>query len=313
MIIHAVNIHSGGGKILLDHLLSEQNFGKITHLICDIRYELPPELDPKIEIYKVPVSLMARWKAELILKKLDSLNDKVEILCFSNLPPAFKLKNKVILYLQNALLLPDIPLIGDTLKTKLRIIYEKIWLNFFWNNIDEAWVQLEWMKQKILTKNKTVLVKPFLPIFPKLPSLDIEYDFITVTGSAPHKRLLSLLEAWDEFPLPAPKLLVVMDTPTEKITSKLESLKDKNIEVKINISRDELFTLYTKSRAIIITSQIESFCLPLYEAKHFNLKIYAIKEKFNENILTNENFLEFKNNKINLSPVVIFQESQSDT
>ncbi len=306
MIIHAVSIHSGGGKVLLDYLLAEQIFGPITHLICDQRYELPINLNLNltIQVKKIKPKIIQRWKAEIILKKIADRNTKEEILCFSNLPPAFKVKNKVILYLQNALLLPGIPLYVNSIKAWLRILYEKAWLNIFWQNIDEVWVQTAWMKEKLIHKKKTVLLRPFLPKFPIATKTEIEYDYISITGSAPHKRLLELLNAWDELNVPCPKLLIIMDTPTTAIKKKLKTLKNKNVQVKVNISRDELFSIYPKCRCLIVTSKVESFCLPLYEAMHFGLQVFAIEEAFNKDILNNENFLNIKQGKIVLDQMI---------
>jgi hypothetical protein len=304
MIIHAVSIHTGGGKVLLDHLLLQNTFGPISHLICDERYEVPKNCDKLIKITKIKPNIFFRWKAEFFLKQLSLNFPNEEIFCFSNLPPAFKLKNKVILYLQNALLLPGVPLCTGSVKTGFRILYEKIWLNFFLNNVSEVWVQTEWMKERLISKNKPILIKPFLPDFPAFEKTEIEHDFISITGSAPHKRLLELLNAWDELIAPQPSLLIVMDTPTKIIQDKLEKLKNKNVKVKINISREELFSIYPKCRSLIVTSMVESFCLPIYEAKHFDLQIYAIKEAFNKDIINSTNFLYIRKNKILLDEAI---------
>lgn len=296
MIIHAISIHSGGGKVLLDHLLVEQSFGEVSHLICDQRYILPKPVNPDLQVHRFKPNLTSRWSAEILIKKISDANPNEEVLCFSNLPPAFKLKNKVILYLQNALLLPGIPLYVSSLKARLRILYEKMWLCLFWKNIDEVWVQTEWMKELISFKNKKVKLHPFLPIFPP-PALATrqDYDFITVTGSTTHKRLLELLIAWGKSAPASANLLVVTDPPNKKIQKQLNSLNSKNIIVKTNVSREELFSLYQKSKSLVITSKLESFCLPIYEAHHFGLKIFLAKEDYSKNIkLPDLHFFDIK-------------------
>lgn len=293
MIIHAVSIHSGGGKVLLDHLLSEEIFGKISNLICDERYILPSYCPDHISIHRIKPRLLNRWKAEILLKTISNSLPHEDILCFSNLPPAFRLKTKVILYLQNALLLPNTRLYATTFRSYARLVYEKCWLNFFLKNCDEVWVQTQWMKNAFAKKGKSTLIKSFLPILPRPDdSIIKKYDFITVSGSAPHKRLYELLEAWQNLSSPAPRLLVIADCLSLRLKNKLDDLKFKNVTYKTNVSRDEVFIHYQESRNLILTSRMESFCLPLYEAKHFNLKIIAPDEGYTHDMKNSVELLE---------------------
>lgn len=307
MIIHAVSIHSGGGKVLLDHLITSNIFGNVKILICDSRYSPPKNAPDSIKIYKINATIFSRWCAEVKLFLISSKNPKEEILCFANLPPAFKLKNKVILYLQNALLIPSTPILESSLVTRLRLLYEKIWLKFFIKNTDEIWVQSSWMIRNLQTHfpEKKIFLKPFLPKLPKLERTEVIYDFITVTGCAAHKRLKQLLEAWSEYPTTSPpKLMVITDQPTKEILELLTKLKDKNVEYRVNICREELFDIYSKSKNLILTSKIESFCLPIFEAMHFHLNIYGIREDFNSEYIQPQNYLEFKNEKISLDKIM---------
>ncbi len=276
MIIHAVSIHSGGGKVLLDQLLVKKDFGNVSLLICDTRYVLPQDVDPNLKIIRVKPSLIERWKAEYKLKKYTDLNPNLTVLCFSNLPPAFKLKANVILYLQNALLLPKINLYPKSLWSFGRLIYEKIWLSIFWKNLNEVWVQSNWMKKSLTGLGKPILIKPIYPEFPPHYSKQkIQYDFISVTGGAPHKRQKNLIDAWLKMSSP-PTLLIV----TDFIDPELKLLPRNNITILKDVNRDQIFDLYTKCRCLIITSKVESFCLPLYEAKHFNLDIMTPNEDY---------------------------------
>lgn len=281
MIIHATSIHSGGGKVLLDQLLLEKKFGPINILICDERYILPIAIDSSTNIYRVKPSLISRWKAEVLLKRLSGSNPKNTVLCFSNLPPAFKLKSNVVLYLQNALLIPGIPLYASSIKVALRLIYERVWSRIFWKNIDEVWVQTEWMKNALSKSGKPVNIKPFLPTLPEATQTKKKYDFITISGTSKHKRLTELLSAWDLFSdRSAPSLLVVTDGTNEKYDKIFQHLESKNVSVKIGASREEIFNYYQVSKALLVTSKLESFCLPIYEAAHFKLKIFGVNEPY---------------------------------
>ena len=130
MIIHAVSIHSGGGKVLLDQILTNKEFGEVSILICDKRYKLPDDIDKDLKVIRIFPTLRDRWIAEKKLKDFTDKNPGLTVLCFANLPPAFRLKAKVILYLQNALLLPQSKLYFNSLWSGLRLVYEKIWLKF---------------------------------------------------------------------------------------------------------------------------------------------------------------------------------------
>lgn len=274
MIIYAVNIHSGGGRILLDQVLIDEHFGAPKILICDKRYQPPPSTT-NIEIYPIPPSLLKRWEAEFLLRHLSESNPNFNIVCFANLPPLLKLKGKTTLFLQNALLLNSAPFFIDSLKNMLRLFYEKIWLNLFIKNIDDAVVQTESMRFGLsqMTK-KNIDVRPIPPKLPNLPPLPKKYDFICVTGVAPHKRLKLVIEAWEQLATP-PKLLLITDTDLND-----QNLNKKNITNVTDVSREELFNYYRESRFLLVASKIESYCLPIYEAKHFGLKVLAPDEPY---------------------------------
>lgn len=278
MIIHAASIHTGGGKILLDQLLTNHSFGHISVLICDKRYLPPNNISPQLAIYKISPNLISRWYSELILKRISLKDPGEEVLCFSNLPPAFKLKGTVTLYLQNALLLPGIPLYVDSFKTGIRIIYERIWLKLFLKNINQIWVQTSWMKQECAKlTNKPIFIKPLPVDLPTPVSRIKKFEYISVSGTTPHKRLFLLLKAWEQITNP-PTLLVISDKLNKKISKQLKKLK--NVTYVTNVERNEIIKYYEESKCLIVTSKIESYCLPLYEALHFNLKILAPDEGY---------------------------------
>ena len=284
MIIHAVSIHSGGGKVLLDQIITENPLGPISELICDSRYELPNNYQSNIRLHRISPSLFSRWKAEFLLKSLCREHANSNVLCFSNLPPALKLKNHVILYLQNALLLPGNNLYTDSLKTRLRLYYEKLWLKFFWSNINEVWVQTSWMKNELQKiSNIPVILRPILLNLPvKKPNVK-KYDFLTVSGFASHKRLIELLKAWS-LVKSGPSLLVITDTPSQKKIVEIEKLKLNNVTFRYGVTREDIFNHYEESQCLIITSKIESYCLPIYEALHFGLKVIAPLEGYTMDI-----------------------------
>lgn len=290
MIIYALGIHSGGGKVLLDHILSSNMFEKIDFLICDSRYAVPAGLNFQINIIFIKPNLISRWLAEIKLRNISASINQTEIFCFSNMPPAFKLKGKTILFFQNALLLPDTEIKNFSFKSYLRLKYEQFWIKFFIKNIDEVWIQSKWMRDKFFSTNAPILINPFLPYLPSPKFVVKMFRFICVTGSAPHKQLLKLISVWPKKLDPSFKILIICDTYSDHLIKHINSIDNPNIEFKFNISRSELFDFYQCSEILLNTSLIESMCLPIYEAKHFGLKIATMDVLFTKEI----DFINFK-------------------
>lgn len=282
MIIHAVSIHVGGGKILLDHILKTEELGKTSVLICDSRYSIPQNLDRNMKIIKIKPNLISRWWVEFKLLEICKNYPDESVFFFSNLPPFFKHKNHSILFLQNALLLPSVPFIFDNIKNSARILYEKIYLRIFLKNINETWVQTSWMKEMLTPfTNLPIQVKPINPILPTPTVRKKKYDFICITSLNPHKRLFQFLQTWHEIPS-SYSLAIISDSIDNETLNLIQSLK--NVRLFTNVSRNEIFKLYEESKCLIVTSKIESYCLPIYEALHFGLSIIAPSEGYTADI-----------------------------
>ncbi len=275
MIIYATNIHAGGGKILLDEVLKNQKLGPISAVFIDVRYQLPSTVDlSTISVFRIKPRLISRWNAELKLKKYAAQYPNEQVLCFGNLPPFFRLKNHVLLFLQNAFLLSVIPIPKDKIQVFLRYTYERIWLRLFAKNIDQVLVQTKWMLKNLpMNLKPKAKVQVILPSLPQPEPIAKKYLFISVTGSEKHKNLSSLLQALNQTDLQNHRVAIITAAPYLNTQSK-------NIDFFSNISRAELYKLYQQSKCLIMTSEIESFCLPLYEAKHFGLDIIATDAEF---------------------------------
>ncbi len=305
MIVYAINIHSGGGKVLLDEVLEKNLFGQITVLFLDARYKLPQSsntLTHDMQIFRVQPTLQSRWYAEYLLKKISQTRPEDSVLCFGNLPPLFRLKNKTILYLQNAFLLPEIHIPRDSLKTYLRFLYERLWLKCFSKNVDSVFVQTKWMQNQlpIQLKQKSQIQV----IAPTLPSVVVQknpkYLFLAITGNENHKNLKTLLETLKRIDLKDNRFAIVTTHLCKYETSGLE----KNVHFIHGSSRQQIFELYQNSKCLIMTSEIESFCLPLYEAKHFGLDIIATDVEFTHEAVKTP-FLISKMNTDNLKAAIL--------
>ncbi len=285
MIVFAVNIHTGGGKVLLDELIEGRQFGPVSALFVDSRYDVSRAQELGIKTFPVYSNLKSRMNAELDLTKIAAQNPNEEILFFGNLPPKRRLANKSILYLQSCFLLSEISLPKDSLKLFLRIILERCWLQNFIKNINVIWVQTRWMTQLVSKDFPTVPVekRPFLPELPKVFSTEKKYDFISVTSFLKHKNIKTLIKALEILDAETNKLLsVALVLDSSEIPVKLKEKRFKNIKLNIvnNLARQELAQLYSESKVSVVTSSLESFCLPLHESAFYKLKIIALDTPF---------------------------------
>ena len=134
MIIYTVNIHTSKGKVLLDELILNQRFGKITAAFLDARYVLPCEVD--FPVFTSRSKIWERFKSELSLHRflktqnLTSELAREQVLFFGNIPPFFKPRVTSLLYLQNCFLTRQVPLPKDSFKEMLRNWVESILLKF---------------------------------------------------------------------------------------------------------------------------------------------------------------------------------------
>lgn len=280
MIVYAINVNSGGGKILLDELILSKKFGSPRILFLDQRYSFPEQARQEdYTIFRIKPSTTQRILAEFKLRKQAKVNKDTFVLCFGNLPPIFRLKQKTVVYLQNALLLTNVFVARDSLKLFVRNLVEKLWFKMFIRNADEIWVQTNWMKNTLNDDLKKITsIRPILPTFPVIHSPNLKIiDFISITGSMKYKNLIPLLEAIKLSQIKNKKFVVISDSKSKEVNQLLNEIKDAgiNLDFYINIEREKIYDLLSQSKCLVLASTLESFCLPLQEAIHFQLDIIA--------------------------------------
>ncbi len=288
MIVYAVNVHTGGGKVLLDELLINEPFGKVTALLHDSRYVVPAQKRKSYVQVSVLPSLVQRMKAELTLKKILAERPSEFVLFFGNLPPLFVRPKNSALYLQNCILLPEIKIQTKNMKAFVRLTIEKLILKLKIKSVSEVWVQTDWMAQS-LSRWTDVLVqkKPFLPSLPPVKPVEKVYDFLSVTSTAKHKNLeifLQALKVLDQLTTTKIKVAIVLDE--DKAPDFVKPFIAKNIELDVltKVSRGDLFEIYQKSKNAVVTSLYESYSLPLYEALHFKLSVICPNEAYTNEV-----------------------------
>jgi len=293
LIIHAPNVHTGGGKVLLLNLLASIQPGQPCHAIIDNRLIIPSTSPSHIDYYRIQPSLFRRYKAEILLRTLS--NNARTVLCFGNLPPIFSLKIKTVLFLQNRYLVENLSKEDFSWKIRLRLWLEKKWFILRSSNVDEIIVQTRSMSNLVKnTINRPSTIMPILD-FPSLKGInkykDKKYDFIYVSSGEPHKNHKNLIEAWGLLAKHdcTPNLCITINH--ERYPELFNFISKMIIQYGLNITNvedvphKELFQLYECSGCLIFPSYCESFGLPLIEADHMGLPVIASEEDYVRDLL----------------------------
>lgn len=293
LLIHAPNVHQGGGKVLLLSLLEAlKDRAGVRALFLDQRLEIPDGLVEETRVIRVAPRLGSRIAAERQLQKEASEGDT--IFCFGNLPPLFRSSAEIVVFVQNLYLVGKAKLRGLPLSTQVRIALERIWLAARRRSVDRFIVQTPSMK-RVFEQHFDVSAT-LLP-FSVLAS---EYsrghqdgkqhargiDFLYVASGEEHKNHRNLIDAWcllAEENL-RPSLYLTIDSQRfPRLCSFIEQRKRQhnlNIENNGAISAGAIQQTYSKCRALIYPSKMESLGLPLIEARCNGLSIVASELDF---------------------------------
>lgn len=300
LYIYAPNIHIGGGKVLLDRLL-KLDFNKINViLLIDQRYELESNTTNFFSIKRFKNNFLSRLMMEcwlkIKLKKGDTL------LCFSNLPPLFKTQAKVIVFNHNRFTVDSVSLKGFTLKSKIKLYIQRIWFKKRSFLVNSFIVQTNSMKDlisNIFPNSDAIHIIPFVGHYEEQSKNDVDKEFDKISDLSftyiatgePHKNHKNLIKAWSMMANNNfyPKLYLTVDENSFRKIHELiqESIVNHKTRI-INlgyISHDEVLKIYEKADALIFPSFIESFGLPLLEAKSKNLTIVAAELDYVRDII----------------------------
>lgn len=298
LILHAPNVHGGGGLTLMLALL--EHLPKQSYLIIDERFPINHNLCLAFQVRQIKPTLWARFKAELFLARLVQPDDVV--LCFGNLPPLFKLKGKANLFLQNRYLVDSVSLQGFSAKLRARLVMERLWLKYFHRHVNEVIVQTPTMQAMLDEKwSVSSRVLPFVAdgeqFSRTVNSRVLEgktYEFIYVASGEPHKNHLNLIKAWVMLAKQGihPFLALTLDViQFPELTTQIDQLQTEYALNVINlgfISRSEMQSLYLNSNVLIFPSTLESFGIPLIEARSAGLSIVASELDFVRDIVDPE-------------------------
>ncbi len=306
LIVYAVNVHQGGGAVLLNALLSSLNQDDVSWIaFLDSRLKLSETLSAKIQVNRVTSSIHNRLLAERTLRS--SVKDDDVVLFFGNLPPLFKLKVKTILFIQNRYLIDNINIKHFNAKMRLRITFERIWLKIFYKNIDTIIVQTPSMRNCVLNHlGLNAAILPFMDTTnayrrsaSKIKSANVtKYDFLYVASGEPHKNHKQLVEAWVILAAESIYPILCLTLHEENNRQLVKWINDMVLKYDLKITnagfvaQSALAELYKQTKALIYPSTFESFGLPLIEARDANLAILASELDYVRDILDPEQTFE---------------------
>lgn len=271
ILIDALYINGGGGKILLDYLISEleKTDKKVFYLIDSrIKNQIQPIKNGNILHYAE-----SDFQSRRRFYKKNKSNFST-VLCFGNLPPNIKIEATVYTYFHQLLYLK----LSGKLNLKSKILYwikVKV-LKSLLTNSDYWMVQTSWVKEGFKKKFDVpydrIMVLPFyspLKTSDNCPQRE-EYTYIYVSNATPHKNHKNLITAFCKFYDKHKKGKLIL-TVSEDYTQIFGLIKDKiNEGYPIKnygfVERNILTELYSSSRFLIFPSLTESFGLGLIEA-----------------------------------------------
>lgn len=291
LLVHAPNVHHGGGRALLVALLEALAPRGGTALL-DQRLQLdrPPS---QLEIMRFAPTLRGRLAAEWALAQRAGPADHV--LCFGNLPPLWPLRAQVSVLVQNRYLVAPVALDELAPYARLRTALQRRWLR---HGLRDA--QLLVQTPSMADDAQRFLgVRARIVPFMQSPSSKEEppggptlHDFVYVASGEPHKNHRRLIDAWVELARRGqfPSLCLTLDPPSNgpllhwiEEQSRTHGLRVVNAG---QLSSDAIGALYTSSRALIFPSLVESFGLPLLEAQAAGLPIVAAERDYVRDVVT---------------------------
>jgi hypothetical protein len=202
IILYAPSVHTGGGIVLLQELLSEWPEGVSCRAILDVRARGKLKLPNSHSVNWVNATIASRMQHEFLVG-MEGNDSSKKLLCFHGLPLCFPVRAEVYVYIQNRLAIDSCTLDEYPWRVRFRIGIERLWLRLFQSGTKGFYVQSESMRLALVRKlrvNSSIKILPFIgskQVFDRPVALkEIQYDFIFPASGDPHKNHRKLLEAW---------------------------------------------------------------------------------------------------------------------
>lgn len=286
LLIHAPNIHTGGGLVLLQAVLAAMD-SRLRWGQLDMRTRGFLSQSAEIQACYVRRSLMSRLMAEWRLRR--TCLDSDVVLCFNSLPPLLPLRGEVIVFVQNRLLIEHGSLADYPLVVRVRIWMERVWGRLLQCRCSRYIVQTPSMAVSLrrwLRHDVPISIVPFAPLEPPVQrsrqdAVNLRFDFVYVASGEAHKNHINLIEAWRLIAEAGyrPSLALTLDPDVYPMLCRNIEHVAAKYDLSISnlgwLSNEAVDALYQAAAAIIYPSSSESFGLPLVEAAQHGLPILA--------------------------------------
>ncbi|MCZ8334437.1 MAG: glycosyltransferase [Rhodobacteraceae bacterium] len=285
-LLHAPNVHGGGGRALLLPLL--QALRPPATALLDTRLAPLPLMHPGVTVLRFPPTLAGRIAAERALRRLAV--PEADILCFGNLPPLLtEAGPNTAVFLQNRYLIPGAALAGLPLRTKARLIVERLWLRL---RLRGARLIVQSATMAALAEAAFSIRADVCPFTAALPApgpapapADDRIDYLYVASGEVHKNHAILLAAWGLLARDGltPTLgLTLSAAERARLAAPLAAAEAAGARVLLLAPRpvDQMPALYASARAAIYPSHFESFGLPLIEAQAAGIPVLAAERDY---------------------------------
>lgn len=261
--------------------------GRIDQAIIDHRLHAVSPAFSRVAMLLVHNQIGSRLHAEWRLWRVCRAGDTV--LCLHSLPPLLPLRARVVVLIQNRLLLEHGPLTGFAWKTRARITIERLWGKCLQHHCNRYMVQTPSMANALsswLRRPVSVVVAPF--VAQDMPDMAApvslakkQFDFVYVASGEAHKNHLRLLQAWCELADAGLKPTLALTVDPQQYPALAGDIDRHASKLGLNIvnlgtlTTAEVTSLYRSATALVYPSLIESFGLPLIEAARHGLPIIA--------------------------------------
>jgi len=284
--IDASNVHSGGGKTMLnDFITGTDAYPNIKFIFwVDYRFDIPNlSVNSKnMQFIKVPKVL--RFFTQFKIKKLYKSDDL--IIFFGNLPPFIIFSARTFLLQSNRYVVENSTTSNMSFLTRIQINIQRLIFKLYKNKVDEIIVQSSSMQSLIKKQsnlNTSATVVPFKDFkedaFSHSTHARAKTGFIYIASAEPHKNHKNLIAAWvllaeEEI---YPKLTLTIDDKSKIYKEIVNTRASHNLDIEIlpNILREDLMIKFANSQALIYPSKFESYGLPLVEASMLGIDIIA--------------------------------------
>ena len=286
LYLFAPNVSHGGGFFILKQFLisvSESKkdiYGSVNREFLTLKNFVNFDLNKtKFFENKVTDYLIANFHL------LENNNPQDIYLFFGNVPPLFKTRGKSYLYIHGKLLLEPVFKYDLPLKTRIKVILNKILIKMFYKNVNFILVQTPSMKvlAKDFMPSSNIKLLPFYDYQPlaETTAKKPKYDFIFPSYAYTYKNHQGLIKAFIGLSKKEifPSLVLALDSKIdEKLINQINQLvkiHNLNIELILDQTPSEVSQLYLDARCLVWPSMTESFGLPIIEASKNNLDILA--------------------------------------